>query len=313
MNLVNKNRFERNERIKIMKPMPYANMHLHSTHSDGVYTPAELVRIAKEEGYRALAITDHDTGSAYPELVEACEKEGMECLFGVEFSVTEPFDFHIVGFNFDPEFPEMKAYLEKMALRQTDNTKKCFDDAVAKGNISGISWDEVLQYNAGIPWLCNNHVFRAMKAKGIVEENEYMAWFTKNFLHQRSMFPPCHNFLPLDKMVDLIKRAGGFAVCAHPNKTHLGMIDVLTDAGVEGLEVLHPDLSKEEKDLALKLCLERGLFVSGGSDHSGLCGGYYSSYESEEALHASHLYVEPLTAGVEEKYFRELCAHKIMR
>ena len=50
-----------------MKEIPYANLHLHSTHSDGVYSPGELVRIAKAEGYRALAITDHDTVSAYPD------------------------------------------------------------------------------------------------------------------------------------------------------------------------------------------------------------------------------------------------------
>ena len=154
--------------VKNMKP--YANLHLHSTHSDGVYSPAELVAIAKAEGYRALAITDHDTASAYTELKAECEKEGMECLFGAEFSVIEPYDFHIVGFGFDPEYPEMKEYLEKMAMRQTDNTKKCFDNAVSLGNITGITWDEVLKYNTGIPWLCNNHVFRAMKAKGMGTE-----------------------------------------------------------------------------------------------------------------------------------------------
>jgi len=113
--------------------------------------------------------------------------------------------------------------------------------------------------------------------------------------------------------VNLIKMAGGFAVCAHPSKRHLGMIDMLLSAGIEGLEVLHPDLSDEEKELSRKICLERGLFISGGSDHSGLCGGYYGSFESEEALKASPLYIEPLTAGVEEKYYRELCEHKINR
>ena len=64
----------------------YANLHLHSTHSDGVYSPAELVRIAKEEGYRAIAITDHDTATAYPELKKACEEANIDCIFGVEFS-----------------------------------------------------------------------------------------------------------------------------------------------------------------------------------------------------------------------------------
>ncbi len=290
---------------------PFANMHLHSTHSDGVYSPTELVTIAKNEGYRALAITDHDTASAYEELKKACEKEGMECLFGVEFTVVEPSDFHIVGFSFDPEHPEMKEYLDNMALRQTDNTKKCFDEAVGNGGITGITWDEVLEYNKGIPWLCNNHVFRAMKAKGLIKEEEYMAWFDKNFRNQRGKYPPSYRFKTLDEMVSLIKRAGGFAVCAHPSKRQLGMIDLLVSSGIEGLEVLHPSLTEEERELSMKLCLEGGLFISGGSDHSGLCGGYYDSFESEEALRASNLYVEPLTVGVAEPYYRELAAHKL--
>ena len=54
----------------------YANLHTHSTHSDGVYTPAELVKIAKDEGYGAIAITDHDTATAYPELKAECDKLG---------------------------------------------------------------------------------------------------------------------------------------------------------------------------------------------------------------------------------------------
>ena len=292
---------------------PYANLHLHSTHSDGVYSPSELVRIAKAEGYKALAITDHDTGSAFPELKRACEEEGMECIFGAEFSVSYPEHFHIVGFDFDSEYPEMKEYLANMAKRQTDNTKQCFDEAVSLGNISGITWDEVLEYNAGIPWMCNNHVFRAMQSKGLIEENEYMAWFNKNFKYQRGKFPPSYDFLPLKDMVSLIKRAGGLAVCAHPNMHQLGLIDMLIDAGVEGLEVLHPSISAEEKALSLKLCLERGLFISGGSDHSGLCGGYYDSFDSEEELRASDIYVEPFTVGTSLEHYRELRERKTNR
>ena len=296
-----------------MRPIPYANLHLHSTHSDGVYSPTELVKIAKEEGYHALAITDHDTGSGYPELKEACAKEGMECLFGVEFSVCEPAHFHIVGFSFDPDYPEMKAYLDEMAIGQTENTRCCFLEAVENGGIHGITWDEVLRYNAGIPWLCNNHVFRAMQAKGIVREDEYMNWFDKNFRYQRDKYKHFIKFKPLDEIVDLIKRAGGFAVCAHPTKNQLGLIDMLVGCGIEGIEVMHPSLDEELRAEARKLALERRLFISGGSDHSGLCGGYYSSFESEEALKSSSLYIEPLSAGTEECYFRELQNHRMAR
>lgn len=292
----------------------YANLHLHSTHSDGVYSPRELVSVAKEEGYRALAITDHDTASAYGELKEAADAAGMECLFGVEFSVVAPYDFHIVGFSFDPDFPEMRDYLEKMALRQTDNTKHCFDAAVARGGIGGITWEEVLEYNRGIPWLCNNHVFRAMRAKGLLREEDYMAWFKTNFTYTlRKQYPALYPYKDLFEITDLVRRAGGFTICAHPKGRHLDKIDLLLASGVEGLEVHHADLTPEERARSLALAMEKGLFVSGGSDHSGLCGGLYGSYATREALEASHHFIPPLSAGVTERHFRELQTRRLER
>ena len=291
----------------------YANLHLHSNHSDGVYTPRELVRIAKEEGYSALAITDHDTASAYPELKEACEEMGLECIFGVEFSVLDPYDFHIVGFNFDAEYPPMKKYLADMAFRETDNTKKCFDEAVANGGISGVTWDDVLEFNRGIPWLCNNHVFNLLKARGIEKEENYMAWFDKNYRHQRGKYPPVLNFLPLGELVALIKSAGGFAVVAHPFDSGLDKIDLLIDAGVEGVEVWHADMTEAERKRAYSIALERGLFISGGSDHSGLLGGFYSSFPTEEELKKSELYIEPHSTGTTKEYFEEIKNGKLSR
>ncbi len=295
----------------------YANLHLHSTHSDGVYSPAELVRVAKAEGYKALAISDHDTGSAYPELVKACEEEGMDCIFAVEFSVRVPKTYHIVGFNFDPEYPPMKDYLEKMAFRQTDNTKQVFDEAVENGGITGITWDEVLEFNKGIPWLCNNHVFKAMKAKGLVEEKNYMAWFDKNYRKQRGKYPPACDFLPLPELVKLIKEAGGFALVAHPSPTSgtagLEDIDYLLEIGIEGLEVWHSDLTEEERARAYKIGLEKNLFISGGSDHSGLCGGFYSSIPKDQKLEDFHLYIPPLSVGTTKEYYEEIKNHKLNR
>ena len=85
------------------------------------------------------------------------------------------------------------------------------------------------------------------------------------------------------------------------------------EAGIEGLEVLHAELTKEEQELSLKLCLEHGLYISGGSDHSGLCGGYYDSFPDEESLKASNIYIEPLSSGVTEEHFRELKERKLHR
>ena len=290
----------------------YANLHLHSTHSDGALTPEELVMVAKEEGYKAIAITDHDTATGFPEMKAACEREGMEYLFGVEFSTLVPADYHIVGFSFDPEYPEMKQYLADMGERQTDNTKKCFELAVSKGDIEGITWEEVMAYNKDVIWICNNHVFRAMKAKGLIDDSQYIEWFAKNFREQRSLFPPIVDFKPAHEIIKLIKDAGGFAVIAHPVK-NLDDMDYLIESGIEGIEVIHPSLNYEIKERAYKIAMERNLFISGGTDHSGYCSGFYTSCPEGMDIRYFRKYLEPCSVGVEERFFRELKDRKLYR
>lgn len=291
----------------------YANLHMHSTHSDGVYSPSELVKIAKEEGYKAIAITDHDIGTGFSELKEACIKENMEYIFAVEFTVKDPYAFHIVGFDFDPEYPPMKEYLNKQAQRYRYNTEMCFKEAIETGNITGITWEEVLEFNKGILWICNNHVFRAMQNKGLVEESQYMEWFDLNFRYQRDKYKTAEDYLPLKELVKIIKDAGGFAVCAHPKTEQLDRFDLLKECGIVGLEVLHPGMNEEQRERAYKLCIENDWFISGGSDHCGLCGGYYNSYPDEDALKNSYHYIDNLSVGVYEENFREIKERKIIR
>jgi len=290
----------------------YANLHTHSTHSDGPYTPAEIVRVAKEEGYKAVAVTDHDSATGFSELKEACEKEGLEYIFGVEFCVTDPDDYHIVGFDFDPEYPPMKQYLADMGKRQTDNTMQCFNEAVALGNIKGITWEDVLEDNPGVQNFYNNHVFRSLLKRGLVKEGEYRAWFTQNFEFKRDKYPPKIDFKPLKEIVKLIKAAGGIALVAHP-RGKLDDIDFFMECGIEGIEVFHPDLGKAEQERAHKIALEKNLYISGGSDHCGLCGGFYNSYPEGTDITKVRHYIEPLSAGTTEKYFWEIKNRKINR
>ena len=113
----------------------------------------------------------------------------------------------------------------------------------------------------------------------------------------------------------MIKEAGGFAVAAHLYRPYgsLDWIDELIDCGIEGIEVLHPDIPAEEQERAIRIALEKDLFVSGGSDHSGLCGGCYSSFPTEEELKKSIFYIPEMSAGVTEGFYRELKERKINR
>lgn len=292
----------------------YANLHSHSTHSDGKHTPAEMVKVAKAEGYKAIAITDHDTATAYSELKANCDAGGMECIFGVEFSTpAHPVlgvDFHLVGFNFDPEYPEMKQYLEDMSIRETHTTMQIFEEGVAKGTLTGITWDEVLEYNKGITWLCQEHVFRALMDKGAAAIEEFPAWSKANYYRHWERFEPIRPFKRLEEIIDLIHRAGGIAIIAHPVGERIHMLSDLLKMGVDGFEVWHSDMTEEEIKIAFDFCKEHKLYMSGGSDHRGLCGGLYASYEREEDC---PYYIKPLSCGVPKEYFDEIKNMKINR
>ena len=282
----------------------YANLHTHSVHSDGKYSPRELVRIAWEEGYRALAVTDHDTVTAHPEVEACCRELGMEYIFGAEFT-SGP--FHIVALDFDPEYPEMKAYLEKMVERQQHETKTVLGWALEKGALTGITWEDVVAHNEGISWLCNEHVFRTLKYKGLLTDRDYYDFYVTHFYLQRREVTPLYDFLAPKDMIDLIRRAGGIPILAHPHQ-QLDRVEELISYGLLGIEVYHPDMLPDEQRKALAIAYEKGLFISGGTDHSGLCGGIYGSFEDPEE---SVFYLEPQSHGTMEQHFRELQNRKL--
>lgn len=288
----------------------YANLHLHSTHSDGKYTPEQLVLLAKAEGYGAIALTDHDTVTGNADIAYYAKEHGLESLFGCEFSVEasgELPDFHFVAYEFDPAYPPMAEYLKGMAYRETEQTRAVFEWAVEKGDIAGITWGEVLEYNAGIAWLCNEHVFNAMLAKGLVQPKEYVDWYDKNFLMQRDLVAPAYPFLSAKEIIDLVHKAGGIILVAHPHE-RLQYMDRLIEMGIDGLEVYHLSLTPEEQREALCIAYEKKLFVAGGTDHEGALGGMYGSYESPED---SPYYMEPGSFGTLKEHFCELKERKI--
>ena len=287
---------------------PYANLHLHSTHSDGKFTPEELVMTAKAEGYKAIAVTDHDTVTANDEVARICDREGMEHIFGAEFSVKATLGphsaFHITAFDFNPTTPAMKRHLIGMGERETEFTHAIFNESVKQGKIKGITWNEVMDYNEGIVWLCNEHIFRAMVAKGLYKPSDYETFWNECYYHvpaPADYVEPYH-FPDAKTLIGMIRDAGGIPVLAHPH-LQLGYVDELMKMGLLGMEVFHPDLLPQEQVRAMKIAYEKGLFISGGTDHSGLCGGEYVSFEHPEE---TGYYLLPCSFGVMEQHFWEL-------
>ena len=286
----------------------YANLHTHTTHSDGVWSPIELVNVAKNEGYKAVAVTDHDVATGYKELKAECDKLGLDSIFGVEFS--SPFEslgitYHMTAFNFDPEYPRMKKYLEERSMSAMYKTKVLFDRGLYEGLISGITWDEVLEYNDGITWLCNEHVFRAMKAKRLKTDVDYPEFFRTVYGKRRDEVTELYPFMEGEEIIKLVHDAGGIIMIAHPEMPYGRIEDIpaLVDMGADGVEVWHGLLFNEARHKALEMALKYDLFVSGGSDHEGLCGGQYARYEDPTK---TRFYKPELSLGTTREFFEEI-------
>ena len=198
----------------------------------------------------------------------------------------------------------MKEYLAGMSLREADQTRVLFERGLRLGKLHDITWDEVLEYNEGITWLCNEHVFRALMAKGLAKPADHPAFFRELFGVHRGEVPPCYPFLRAEELIQLVHDAGGIVLVAHPHK-QLHLIDDLVAMGIDGMEVWHPDLPEEERAQAYKIALEKKLYISGGTDHSGMCDNVHDE--------SSHLYIPRMSAGTTYDYFVEIRDRKLSR
>jgi hypothetical protein len=305
-----------------MAPKIYANLHNHTAHSDGVFSPTELVKVAKDEGYGAVAVTDHDSVSAFSEFKAACENEGMEYLLGCEYSVVCPqyreyfSDYHLVGFHFNPEHPDVKEYNRIRSVSKTEKCEYLFERAMKEDKLpKGITWQEIVDYNnaKGITGLCNDHVYAAMHAKGLVTETDWPHYFKTCFApsYSRSIgYKSKYPVLEIQDMISLIHDAGGIAIVAHPYNIQIRTVPQLVKWGLDGIEVWHNHMMRRgyQKE-ALRLALEYGLYISGGADHSGLCGGQYKFFDKPEE---THHWAEPMTLGTTKEFFDEIKNMKLM-
>jgi len=281
----------------------YANLHFHSTHSDGVYTPAELVRLAKKEGYKAVALTDHDTITGVPELIAECEKEGMEYITGAEFTCQGfGLDYHITGLDIDLTNKALQQYCAYMGEKETHRTKTLFEQGIERGTLKDITWDEVVEFNKDVIWFCNDHVFAAMLNKGVAKKSDYDEFFKSNFTHRLPYETP-YKIYSAEEVISIIKGAGGIATLAH-GTGQLHTVEGLIEMGLGGIEVWHRLLKPEEREEAERLAKKYNLYISGGTDHAGILGGL--DLYSADGLVPERLRVPSLMHGTSEENFRNI-------
>ena len=245
-------------------------LHCHTRASDGQLTPAALVELAKLREIGVLAITDHDTLAGIPEASEAGRQYAIQIIPGIEVSsLADQGEVHVLGYGVEPVDDETRQRI--LALREArDGRAKAM---VTKLHALGVpaSYERIKQI-AGDAMVGRPHVAQALVEGKWVANRQ--AAFDTYLAEGKPAFVP-HTGLTPSQAVELIHRARGVAVLAHPG-LYVGKLDRLLDDllahGLDGIEVYYPLHSAEQTTNYAAFAKAHGLLVTGGSDFHGFVG-----------------------------------------
>ncbi|KYC29204.1 conserved hypothetical protein [Sterolibacterium denitrificans] len=249
-----------------------ADLHSHSCMSDGLLSPADLVRRAHANGVELLALTDHDELEGLAEARAAAEELGLRFVDGVEISVSWGDDqtIHVVGLGVDPGYAVLDVGLAHLRSGRDDRARLMAAE-LDKVGIHG-AYEGALRF-VGNPAL----VGRSHFARYIVESG-YAKDVKSVFDHWLARGKPgyvSHQWTTLQTAIDWIHGAGGVAVIAHPGRYRITkkalrrLLGEFRDLGGEAIEVLSGSHSDEEIAASARHAREFGLFASRGSDFHG--------------------------------------------
>ncbi|MBN6185998.1 PHP domain-containing protein [Aneurinibacillus sp. BA2021] len=251
--------------------MGKADLHSHTTASDGTFSARESIARAKKNGLTALGITDHDTIAALPEALEEGRREGIEIVPGVEISsVHEGKDVHVLGYYMNMQDTAFLQRLEELRKVRGRRNQMMIDRLNELG--IRITFAEVEQRkkektgNIGRP-----HIAEVLMEKGIVTSMQEA--FDRYLGSSGAAYVNPPRISPFEA-IDMIKEAGGVAVLAHPGLyQNPDMVQELIKHGVQGIEVYHPDNSAEDRKLYGEWADQHGLIKTAGSDFHGMRNG----------------------------------------
>lgn len=242
-----------------------ADLHSHSTASDGLMKPAELVNHALERGLRALAITDHDTINAWDEAEKTAERLGILFIPGIEINTDwEGREVHILGFGMEKNNEDFQIRLREIQQKRIGRIQKILE--VLKKLQVDISYEDVLKFANGES-VGRPHVALAMVQKGSVKSVKEA--FERFLRIGAPAYVPRYKLTP-DEAIRIIRQAGGVAVLAHPGSytTQAAILDLVRE-GLQGIEVIHPDHSGDDIRRFRQIAEKNGLLATGGSDYHG--------------------------------------------
>lgn len=279
-----------------MTEVRFADLHLHSTASDGSDPPAAVIRRAAGAGFAVVALADHDTMDGIDAAAATARACGIELIPAVEYSTLDGRrEVHILGYGVDPADPDLQARLGRLRGGRAARAR----GMVGKLNALGvrITWQRVREIaggeNVGRP-----HIARAMQEAGYIDDiadaftPAYIASGGAAYVERVKITPA--------EAIAQIRAAGGVAVLAHPGRFRSDddtiadeTIMAYVNAGLQGIEAYYSRHTAAMEGHYLALAARLGLLVTGGSDDHGrngdqaLLGTVRLGYEHVAALKAA--------------------------
>jgi len=248
--------------------LPGIDLHIHTSASDGRFSPAEIVSRSAAAGLAVIAITDHDTVDGIaPALQAARTFPSLRVIPGVEISTDIPAgQAHILGYFLDYNDHELQIALEKMRNSRWERARKM----VARLEDLGcrIEWERVREI-AGAASVGRPHIAQALMEKDYVESIKDA--FTRYISQDGPAYVERDKMTPV-QAAELILQAKGLPVLAHPLTVPdpEAMVIELKAAGLTGIEVYYKDYSRDDINRLLRLSDRYGLVNTGGTDYHGL-------------------------------------------
>jgi predicted metal-dependent phosphoesterase TrpH len=241
------------------------DLHLHSTHSDGLYTPADLVDLARRSGLSAIALTDHDTLGGVVEAQNAAVGSGVEVVAGVEITCEfRTKELHLLAYFVRPDYGPLNEALTRLRSHRVER----FREMLKRLRADGVSVDEDdLCKRSTHDSLGRRHLAELLvKAKRVGSLREAFARYLKD--GGRAAVPKVR--LPVHEALLLVQGAGGVASWAHPSYdcTREALAE-LQGAGLGAVEVEYPTMRPSRARELRQWARALGMAVSGGSDCHG--------------------------------------------
>ena len=252
-----------------------ADMHSHSTASDGTCPPEEVMRRASAAGLDAIALTDHDTVAGHRAAAGALPP-GLTLVPGMELSCRlQGHSVHLLGYLFDPADAELAAECARIRESRVHRARAMVERLDELG--VPVTWEQVSAL-AGDGVVGRPHIARAMVAAGAISSPGEA--FGPDWIGAGGRAHVTRYALDPARAIALIRAAGGVTVLAHPragSRAWMMPDDVIADlaaAGLHGIEVWHPDQERSQRSHLTALAADLGLVASGGSDDHGALTGY---------------------------------------